>query len=84
MPRLEAEEGKLAAALDTQLMELPNILDADVPDGADEAENKLLRSVGDIPSFTFTPRGSRRPWRGSGSDGLCHGSKACWGTICGT
>ena len=36
MPALEAEEGALAAALDGRLMELPNILDDMVPDGADE------------------------------------------------
>ena len=56
MPALEEEEGTLAAGLDTRLMELPNILDADVPDGADEDDNALLRSWGDIPEFGFTPR----------------------------
>ena len=30
--------------------------DAEVPDGADEDDNALLRSWGDIPSFDFTPR----------------------------
>ena len=56
MPRLEEEEGALAASLETVLLELPNILDAEVPDGADEDDNALLRSWGDIPSFDFTPR----------------------------
>ena len=56
MPKLEAEEGELASTLDAHLMELPNLLDADVPDGANEDENKLLRSIGDIPSFSFTPK----------------------------
>ena len=56
MPKLEAEEGELASTLDAHLMELPNLLDADVPDGANEHENKLLRSIGDIPSFSFTPK----------------------------
>ena len=56
MPGLEEEEGALAASLETVLLELPNILDAEVPDGADEADNALLRSWGDIPSFDFTPR----------------------------
>ncbi len=53
---LEEEEGALAASLETVLLELPNILDAEVPDGADEDDNALLRSWGDIPSFDFTPR----------------------------
>ena len=56
MPGLEEEEGALAAGLETVLLELPNILDAEVPDGADEEDNALLRSWGDIPSFDFPPR----------------------------
>ena len=56
MPALEEEEGRLASELDSHLMGLPNILDPDVPDGADEADNSLLRSWGDIPRFSFTPR----------------------------
>ncbi len=56
MPALEEEEGRLASELDSHLMGLPNILDADVPDGADEADNRLLRSWGDIREFSFTPR----------------------------
>ena len=56
MPALEEEEGSLAASLDEHLMGLPNILDTDVPDGADEADNLLIREWGDIPSYDFTPR----------------------------
>ena len=56
MPTLEEEEGRLASELDSHLMGLPNILDADVPDGADEADNELLRSWGDIPEFPFRAR----------------------------
>ena len=56
MPALEDEEGALAASLEARLMELPNILDGDVPDGVDEADNALLRSWGAIPAFDFTPR----------------------------
>jgi len=56
MPALEAEEGALATSLETRLLELPNILDDAVPDGADEGDNALVRSWGDIPAFGFTPR----------------------------
>ena len=56
MPALEEEEGRLASEHDSHLMGLPNILDADVPDGADEADNRLLRSWGDIREFSFTAR----------------------------
>jgi seryl-tRNA synthetase len=38
------------------LLELPNILDNSVPDGADEDDNELIRSWGEIPQFDFTPR----------------------------
>ena len=56
MPELETEESSLASALDTHLMELPNILDDAVPDGSDEDDNALLRTVGTPVSFAFTPR----------------------------
>ncbi|MEC7439122.1 MAG: serine--tRNA ligase [Pseudomonadota bacterium] len=56
MPTLEEEEGRLASELDSHLMGLPNILDADVPDGTDAADNELLRSWGDIPEFPFKAR----------------------------
>ncbi len=56
MPDLEAEEGTLAASLDEHLMGLPNILDDEVPDGSDEADNRLVREWGEIPSYDFTPR----------------------------
>ena len=55
MPALEEEEGALASSLEARLMELPNILDAEVPDGADEEDNALMRSWGEIPAFDFTP-----------------------------
>lgn len=56
MPKAEEEEGVLARELDGLLMELPNILDESVPDGADEDDNALIRTHGDIPTFDFTPK----------------------------
>jgi len=56
MPELEAREGELAEQLEGMLLELPNILDNSVPDGADEDDNELIRSWGEIPQFDFTPR----------------------------
>ncbi len=53
---LEARERDLQAELDTALSVLPNILDADVPDGADETENVELRRVGDVPTFNLKPK----------------------------
>ena len=56
LPQLEGEETALAKTLEEFLLELPNILDETVPDGADEADNALFRSIGDIPKFDFVPK----------------------------
>jgi seryl-tRNA synthetase len=56
MPALEEEETGLAATLDDHLLGLPNIIDADVPAGSDETDNKMVREWGEIPSYDFTPR----------------------------
>ena len=42
--------------LDNLLAGLPNLMDATVPDGADEAANVEVRRWGDIPVFDFAPR----------------------------
>ena len=56
LPELENEEMALAETLDGHLLELPNILDESVPDGVDEADNSLIRTVGTIPTFNFVPQ----------------------------
>jgi len=56
LPQLEDEETALAETLEGFLLELPNILDETVPDGADEADNAIVRTVGDIPKFDFAPK----------------------------
>ena len=56
MPATEEQEKTLATKLDTWLLELPNIIDDVVPEGADETENELVRTNGVIPKFDFTPR----------------------------
>ena len=38
------------------LLAMPNCPDASVPDGKDDADNRVERVWGDIPSFDFTPR----------------------------
>lgn len=50
--RADAAEGQAKALLES----LPNILDADVPDGADEAANVVLKHWGQVPEFPFPPR----------------------------
>ena len=56
MPALETEEVCLAKNLEALLLELPNLLDDSVPDGDDEDQNQLIRIIGDVPSFPFTPK----------------------------
>jgi seryl-tRNA synthetase len=38
------------------LMELPNILDESVPEGADESENVVVKEVGQKPKYNFQPK----------------------------
>ena len=54
--RLEAEAKAAHEALDDRLMALPNLPDADVPDGDDEDDNVELRRHGAPPTFDFEPR----------------------------
>jgi seryl-tRNA synthetase len=57
--RLKAAEAGLAVvqqALEAALYDLPNLLDASVPDGADETANREIRRWGKPRRFDFTPR----------------------------
>lgn len=47
---------RLDAKLESLLLSLPNILDADVPDGADETENVEMRRWGTPRTFDFAPK----------------------------
>ncbi len=48
----QRQEDAVKAALET----LPNILDADVPDGADERDNVVVKEVGARRDFGFSPK----------------------------
>ena len=52
----EEEERALNAKLEAALAEIPNIPLDDVPDGADENDNALVRTVGEPPKFDFEPK----------------------------
>lgn len=52
----EAEEADLAEQLDTLLSALPNLPMEDVPVGADEDANVVVRTVGDLRNFSFQPK----------------------------
>ena len=56
LPAQEQEERELSVALDDALARHPNLPDADVPDGADEAGNVEVSRWGTPPNFDFTPQ----------------------------
>jgi seryl-tRNA synthetase len=55
MAALEARAAELDTAIPTQLAVLPNVLDPDVPDGADEAANVVVQQHGEPRDFPFPP-----------------------------
>lgn len=56
MPALEARAEELAGQLKAALEIIPNLPAADVPDGADEADNRVEKEWGEKRTFDFTPR----------------------------
>jgi seryl-tRNA synthetase len=52
----EQEAARLRAEIDTILAAIPNLPADDVPDGADETGNLLVRSHGEKPRFDFRPK----------------------------
>ena len=52
---LENELREVEVNLHSLLAMFPNLPDDRVPDGVDESENELIKSVGEIPGFDFTP-----------------------------
>ena len=53
---LEEKEKQLGEKLGHMMMELPNLLDEAVPQGADEESNRLVRAHGEKPRFDFAAR----------------------------
>ncbi len=53
---VEAAAKKAGDEVDKLLSGIPNILDDDVPDGADEDDNRELRAWGDPRDFDFGPK----------------------------
>ena len=56
MVALEQELTAIKARLDAALLEMPNLPDADVPVGKDDAENVILRHWGERREFDFAPQ----------------------------
>jgi seryl-tRNA synthetase len=54
--RLDDEATTLEQALDRLLLDVPNLVDPSVPEGADESDNVVLETFGEPKAFDFTPR----------------------------
>ena len=54
--QLEQVAAEHDGQLQVRLASLPNVLDADVPDGADETANVVIHQRGERRAFTFTPK----------------------------
>lgn len=53
---LNERVAKLEEELENAACVVPNLIDDDVPFGADEEENVCLKVVGELPQFDFTPK----------------------------
>ena len=53
---LEARTKEIEDALETLMLEIPNVPHPSVPTGADESANVVVRTWGDKPAFDFEPK----------------------------
>ena len=54
--QLEKQLAQQEEDFQQQLLELPNLPHPDVPVGKDEEENIIIRTEGELPAFSFSPR----------------------------
>ncbi len=54
--QLDEEATGVEAELDRLVLDLPNLVDPSVPDGADEHDNVVIRTVGGPELFSFEPQ----------------------------
>jgi len=52
---LDARVKEIEISLDNLIATIPNILDDSVPLGKDETENKIVRQIGEKPTYDFKP-----------------------------
>ena len=56
LKELESELAEIEKQRTELLYKIPNLPFEDVPVGKDETDNKVIRSWGEIPKFTFKPK----------------------------
>lgn len=57
LQKKEEELGETMKKWQLMMLSVPNIPDMSVPEGSDDADNQEIKTWGDIPQFSFTPRG---------------------------
>ena len=75
MPTLETREAELASQLQGHLLSLPNLLDPSVPAGADEDDNLLIRSWGEVKPLGFAAKDHVAIGEGLGQMDFAAGAK---------
>lgn len=73
--KVEAELERVSGELAELSLGLPNLLHADVPDGADESGNVEIRSWGEKPAFAFEPKDHLELGEGLGQIDLAAAAK---------
>lgn len=56
LKRAETEMAEVAEALESAMIDLPNLVHPDAPEGRGDEANRLVRTVGDPPAMDFTPK----------------------------
>jgi len=56
LEELEDQLKDLEPELNALLGTFPNLVDDRVPDGADDSENQVIKTVGEIPQYNFEPK----------------------------
>ncbi len=56
IPVLDEELKEVEAQLHEVMLAIPNLPHESVPEGRDESENRVVRTVGEPPALAFTPR----------------------------
>jgi seryl-tRNA synthetase len=54
--QIAQSQKEIEESLNEALLVIPNLPDTDLPQGKSEEDNRVLRTVGDIPTFEFTPK----------------------------
>ncbi|MCB1145861.1 MAG: serine--tRNA ligase, partial [Leptospiraceae bacterium] len=56
LAELKTRHEEVEQSFSTLLSNIPNILDERVPEGADESHNVVVKTIGELPEFSFTPK----------------------------